>query len=242
MTTEESHLVVRGLPIKVVRKDIKNLHLAVYPPDGAVRIAVPQRVDDELVRLAVVSRLGWIRRKRAAFKEQLRQSRRDMVSGESHFVQGQRYRLRVVEENARPAVRITNGTTLELRVRPGTNREKREALLDDWHRHRLREVIPALIAKWEPVIGVNVAEWGIRKMKTRWGSCNVDVGRIWVNLELAKKPSECLEYLVVHEMVHLLERRHNDQFKAYMDRFMPQWRMHRVTLNQMPLRHEDWSY
>lgn len=242
MTTEVSQLVVRGLPVKVVRKDIKNLHLAVYPPDGAVRISVPRRVDDELVRLAVVSRLGWIRRKRAAFKEQLRQSRRDMVSGESHFVQGRRYRLRVVEEDARPAVRIANGETLELRVRPGTRREKREAHLDEWHRRRLREQIPALIAKWEPVIGVTVAEWGIRKMKTRWGSCNVDAGRIWVNLELAKKPPECLEYLVVHEMVHLLERRHNDQFKAYMNRFMPQWRMHRATLNQMPLRHEDWSY
>lgn len=242
MSTEESQLVVRGLPIKVVRKNIKNLHLAVYPPDGAVRISVPQRVDDELVRLAVVSRLGWIRRKREAFREQLRQSRRDMVSGESHFVQGRRYRLRVVEADGRPGVRIANAETLELRVRPGTSREKREALLDDWHRRRLREQIPALIAKWEPVLGVKVAEWGIRKMKTRWGSCNIDAGRIWVNLELAKKPPECLEYLVVHEMVHLLERRHNDQFKAYMDRFMPQWRMHRATLNQMPLRHEDWSY
>lgn len=242
MSTEESQLVVRGLPIKVVRKNIKNLHLAVYPPDGAVRISVPQRVDDELVRLAVVSRLGWIRRKREAFREQLRQSRRDMVSGESHFVQGRRYRLRVVEVGGRPGVRIANADTLELRIRPATSREKREALLDDWHRQRLREQIPALIAKWEPVLGVKVAEWGIRKMKTRWGSCNVDAGRIWVNLELAKKPPECLEYLVVHEMAHLLERRHNDQFKAYMDRFMPQWRMHRATLNQMPLRHEDWSY
>jgi predicted metal-dependent hydrolase len=242
MSIEESQIVVRGLPIKVVRKNIKHLHLAVYPPDGAVRVSVPQRVDDELVRLAVVSRLGWIRRKRAAFKEQVRQSRRDMVSGESHFVQGRRYRLRVVEEDDRPAVRIANGDTLELRVRPGAGREKREAVLDEWHRQRLRDEIPALIAKWEPVIGVEVAEWGIRKMKTRWGSCNVDAGRIWVNLELAKKPPLCLEYLVVHEMVHLLERCHNDRFKAYMDRFMPQWRTHRATLNQMPLRHEDWSY
>ncbi len=242
MTTKESQLVVRGLPIKVVRKDIKNLHLAVYPPDGAVRIAVPHRIDDELVRLAVVSRLGWIRRRRAAFKAQLRQSRRDMVSGESHFVQGRRFRLQVVEEATRPGIQIRNGATLELRVRPGTGREKREQLLDDWHRQRLRDQIPGLIAKWEPILGVQVGEWRIRKMKTRWGSCNVDVGRIWVNLELAKKPPQCLEYLVVHEMVHLLERRHNDDFKAYMDRFMPQWRMHRATLNQMPLRHEDWRY
>jgi predicted metal-dependent hydrolase len=213
MSIEESQIVVRGLPIKVVRKNIKNLHLAVYPPDGAVRVSVPQRVDDELVRLAVVSRLGWIRQKRAAFKEQVRQSRRDMVSGESHFVQGRRYRLRVIEEDARPGVRIASGDTLELRVRPGTSREKREEVLDDWHRQRLRLEIPVLIAKWEPVIGVKVSEWGIRKMKTRWGSCNVAAGRIWVNLELAKKSPICLEYLVVHEMVHLLERSHNDRFE-----------------------------
>lgn len=242
MTTEASQLIIRGLTINVVRKEIKNLHLAVYPPDGAVRIAVPHRIDDDGVRLAVVSRLGWIRRRRAEFKKQARQSQREMVTGESHYVDGRRYRLNVVEGEARPTVRIRNSSTLELQVRPGMDRERRERVLDQWHRNRLRERIPALIAKWEPVLSVQVGDWGIRKMRTRWGSCNTDVKRIWLNLELAKKPPQCLEYVLVHEMIHLLERRHNDQFRAYLDQFMPQWRMHRDTLNAMPLRHEDWSY
>lgn len=242
MSTEQSQIVVSNLLVNVVRKDIKNLHLAVYPPDGAVRIAVPHRVADDDVRLAVVSRLGWIRRQRAAFKRQARQSRRDMVTGESHYVEGRRYRILVEEQDARPGVRVKNSTTLELRVRPGADRDQRERVLDQWLRTRLREQIPALIAKWEPVLEVTVGDWGIRKMRTRWGSCNVDARRIWLNLELAKKPSECLEYVLVHEMVHLLERHHDDRFKEYMDRFLPRWRIHRDTLNRMPLRHEDWSY
>lgn len=235
-------VVVNDLIVDVVRKDIKNLHLSVYPPNGRVRIAVPQRIDDELVRLAVVSRLGWIRRQQASFAEQVRQSQREMVSGESHYVNGRRYLLDIVEHDVRPGVRLKNSTTLEIRVPPEWTREKREALLDRWHRKRLREQIPELVAKWEPVVGVEIADWGIKRMKTRWGSCNVDARRIWLNLELAKKPPQCLEYVVVHEMVHLLERHHNDRFKELMDRFMPLWRRHRDTLNQMPLRHEDWTY
>jgi predicted metal-dependent hydrolase len=242
MSTEQDHVVVSGLTVDVVRKDIKNLHLAVYPPHGRVRIAVPQRIDDELVRLAVVSRLGWIRRQQAAFAEQVRQSQREMVTGESHYVDGRRYLLDVREHDDRPSVRVRNSTTLEIHVPPETSREKREQLLDRWHRMRLRDQIPELIAKWEPVLGVSIADWRIRKMKTRWGSCNVEARRIWLNLELAKKPPQCLEYILVHEMVHLLERSHNDRFQEYMDRFMPQWRLHRTTLNQMPLRHEEWGY
>ena len=208
---------MRGVPVEVVRKDIKNLHLGVYPPTGRVRVAVPLRLDDEAVRLAVISRLGWIRRQQDGFERQDRQSQREMITGESHYYLGRRYRLDVIEHDGSAAVTLRNNTTLELRVRPGTSRDKREAVLHRWYRHRLREQIPRLIATWEPEIGVTVAKCGIKKMKTRWGTCNTDARRIWLNLELAKKPASCLEYILVHEMVHLLERNHNDRFRAYME-------------------------
>lgn len=227
--------------MEVVRKDIKNLHLGVYPPNGRVRISVPLRLDDEAVRLAVISRLGWIRRRQIKFEQQDGQSEREMVTGESHYYLGQRYRLDVIEHDGPAVVTLPNNTTLELRVRPGTSKEKREAVLNQWYRQRLREQIPQLIAKWEQEIGVKVAECRIKKMKTRWGTCNIEARRIWLNLELAKKPASCLECILVHEMVHLLERHHNDRFHDYMDQFMPQWRLHRDELNRSPRAHEDWA-
>lgn len=230
------------MPVEVVRKDIKNLHLGVYPPGGHVRVAVPLRLGDEAIRLAVVSRLGWIRRQQKSFAKQERQSRREMVSGESHYFQGRRYRLAVIDHAGPAAVRIRNNSTLELRVRPGTDQKHRESALNKWYRQWLREQIPALIAKWEPKIGVSVAEWGIKRMKTRWGTCNPVALRIWLNLELAKKPLSCLEYILVHEMIHLLERHHNERFRELMDKLMPQWRLHRQELNRAPLSHENWTY
>lgn len=225
-----------------MRKAIKNLHLGVYPPAGRVRVAVPMRIDDEAVRLAVISKLGWIRRKQAHFIEQPRQSQREIVSGESHYFQGRRYRLRVIEESAPPRVALKGNTALELYVRPDTNTAKREAFLNEWYRRELKALLPNLITKWKPVIGVQVEDWAIKKMKTKWGTCNVTARRIWLNLELAKKPIQCLEYILVHEMVHLLERHHNDRFKELMDRFMPQWRLLREELNRAPLGHETWTY
>ncbi len=165
-----------------------------------------------------------------------------MVTGESHYVEGHRYRLDVIEQGGPSSVKLRNNSTLELRVRAGIGREKREAIIHRWYRRRLRERIPELIAKWETLIGVRVADWGIKKMKTRWGTCNITARRIWLNLELAKKPSSCLEYIIVHEMVHFLEWHHNDRFREYMDKFMPQWRLLRDYLNQAPLAHEDWRY
>jgi predicted metal-dependent hydrolase len=242
MSTERHRIQVSGISVEIVRKDIKNLHLGVYPPNGRVRVAAPRHLDDEALRLAVISRLGWIRRQQKRFARQDRQSRREMVTGESHYVEGRRYRLDVVEHDGPAGVRIRNNTALELRVRPGTDRDGREAALNRWHRNRLRDQIPDLIARWEPEIGETVSHWGIKRMKTRWGSCNAEARRIWVNLELAKKPPGCLEYILVHEMVHFLERRHNDRFKSLMDRFMPHWRIHRDELNEFPLVHEDWAY
>lgn len=228
--------------MEVVRKDIKNLHLGVYPPSGRVRVAAPLRLADEAVRLAVISRLGWIRRRQAEFKQQDRQSQREFVTGEGHYFLGQRYRLDLTEHHGPSTVRRVNNARMELRLRPGADLAKREAALQKWYRGRLRELLPPLLAKWEGKIGVKVSEVRIRRMKTRWGSCNAAAGRIWLNLELAKKPPQCLEYILVHEMVHLIERHHTDQFRTYMDRSMPQWRRHSDELNRAPLSHEDWRY
>lgn len=242
VTTRRNIIEVQGVTVEVVRKGIKNLHVTVHPPDGKVRVSAPLRLDDDDVRLAIISRLGWIRRQQAGFYAQARQSMREMISGESHYVEGRRYRLSVIEQDSSPSVHVRNNNTLELRVRPGTDRDKREEILHRWYRVRLKERIPALIAKWEPVIGVTVSEWGIKKMKTRWGTCSIEARRIWINLELAKKSPECLEYIVVHEMVHLLERHHNERFTALMDRFLPNWRLMRDALNREPLAYEHWDY
>ena len=231
-----------GVPVEVVRKNIKHFYVGVHPPDGQVRVSAPLRFDEDAIRLAVVSRLRWIRRQQARFVRQERHSEREIVTGESHWFEGRRYRLDVVEHEGSPAVRLIDNRTMRLRVRPGAGRDARETVLRRWYRRRLRGRLPALVAKWEPRVGVSVAEVRIRRMKTRWGSCNADAGRIWLNLELAGKPAMCLEYVLVHEMVHFLERRHGERFRALMDGLMPQWRLHREELARAPLAHEDWRY
>lgn len=233
---------VSGTSVEVVRKDIKNLHLGVYPPNGRVRVAAPLSVDDDAVRLAVISRLGWIRRKQAEFAQQERQSRREFVTGESHYFEGRRYRLDVIEHDGPPTVALINNSRMALRIRPDADHGQREKALYRWYRCQLRDRVPALLSKWESEIGVKVGSVGIKRMKTRWGSCNSAKSQIWLNLELAKKPASCLEYIMVHEMVHLIESRHNERFLDLMDRFMPQWRMNRDELNQSPLGHADWRY
>jgi predicted metal-dependent hydrolase len=233
---------VSGIRVEVVRKAIKNLHLSVHPPEGRVRVSVPIRIDDEAVRLAVISKLAWIRRHQKTFTDQPRQSQREMVSGESHYFMGRRYRLRVLEHNGPSRISRNGNSELTMQVRPGTGRDKREQVLNEWYRRHVKALVPDLIDKWQPVIGVRVADWGVKKMKTRWGSCNVRDQRVWLNLELAKKPPHSLEYVLVHEMVHLLERHHNERFKALMDQFMPQWRLYRDELDQAPLAHEEWAY
>lgn len=242
MTSRHRHIEVGGIPVEIVRKDIRNLHLGVYPPNGRVRVAVPLRLDDEAVRLAIVSRLGWIRRQQAGFEQQERQSPREMVTGESHYYLGRRYRLNVLEQDASPRVLLPNTTTLELRVRRGSDPVKRESVLYQWYRDQLKELIPPLLEKWECKMGATATEVRIKRMKTHWGTCNADARRIWLNIELIKKPHECLEYILVHELVHLVERHHNDRFREHMDRLLPQWRLWREKLNCAPLAHEDWEY
>jgi predicted metal-dependent hydrolase len=242
MSTDRSRIDVSGIAVEVVRKEIKNLHVGVYPPDGRVRVAAPLRVDDENVRLAVVDKLGWIRRKRNELRSQARQSKREMVTGESHYVLGRRLLLKVVEKEGRPDVRRVNNKTLELQVRPGTDAEGRERVLYRWYRDLLRQHVPGLIDEWEARVGVSVEYWGVRRMKTKWGSCNPDQRRIWLNSELAKRPLTCLEYVLVHEMVHLIERKHDERFVALMEALMPSWRLRRDELNSGPLAHENWNY
>ncbi len=240
--TAPHQIKVSGLTVDIVRKDIKNLHLAVYPPSGRVRVAAPLLVSDEAVRLAVISRLPWIKRQKNKFTHQARQSVREYVSGESHYFQGRRYRLNVIYQSDAPKVVIRNKTIIDLYVREGSDQVQRARVLSGWYRQQLKALMPSLIAQWEPIVGVKVGDSRVKQMKTRWGSCNIEAGRIWLNLELAKKPTQCLEYIIVHEMVHLLERHHNDQFTALMNKFMPNWRLLREQLNRSALGHEEWDY
>ena len=242
MSIKPRQITVSGVQVQVFRKGIKNLHLGVYPPHGRVRVAAPLRVSDDAVRLAVIGKLGWIKRQRARFEAQPRQSAREMVSGESHYFLGRRYRLRVVQHDGAASVAQRNKSMLELRVRPETIAGQRSRILHQWYRQQLKELIPPLIVKWQAVLGVAVAEWGVKKMKTRWGTCNIEARRIWLNLELAKKPVQCLEYIVAHELAHLIERNHNDRFISILEKHLPHWRLNRQELNSAPLAHETWSY
>jgi predicted metal-dependent hydrolase len=242
MSTECQIITVSGLPVQIVRKAIKNLHLGVYPPHGRIRVAAPLAVSDDAVRLAIIDKLRWIRRQRAKFEDQPRQSGREMVSGESHYYLGRRYRLCVVEDRGAGQVVLRNSTTLELHVKPESGAEERERVLQRWYRERLRELVPPLLTTWQGILDVEVADWRIRRMKTKWGSCNVAARRIWLNLELAKKPVQCLEYLIVHELAHLIERHHSERFISIMDRHLPHWRQRRQLLNSAPLAHDTWEY
>ena len=237
-----AQLNVNGLVVDVARKNIKNLYLAVYPPNGRVRVAAPLRVNDEAVRLAVIVKLAWIKRQQVKFQEQERQSAREYIDGESHYFQGNRYRLNVIERAGVGQVALRNKKIIDLYVRPHSQLGHRERVLTEWYRAHLKQTIPPLIAKWEKIIGVKVAAWGVKHMKTKWGTCHPEAQRIWLNLELAKKSLRCLEYIVVHELVHLLERQHNDAFVAHMNKFLPQWRSLRAELNREPLAHVTWGY
>ena len=242
MKTEIQQITIDNIIVDVIRKDIKHMYFAVYPPNGTVRVSAPRRMDDKTVREAIASKLPWITRHQAKFQSQERQSPLEYVSGERHDYQGQRYLLKVIYQNAPPKVVIHDNATLELFVRSGSDARRRERALMAWYRLQLKKAIPPLIAKWEPIIGEEVAEWCVKRMKTRWGSCNIKARRIWLNLELIKKPVHCLEYIIVHEMVHLLERLHNDRFVAYMDDFMPEWRRSQKELKKQPLAYTNLGY
>lgn len=234
-------LQVGDIVVDVELKRIKNVHLSVHPPTGRVSISAPSRMSVETIRLFAISRLEWIRRQQAALREQERETPREYLDRESHYVWGKRHLLRVDQGGGRPTVEVTHNHLI-LSVHPGTELPTREAAIAQWYRYQIKAVVPSLIAKWTPRLGVDVSRFYVQKMKTKWGSCNPNAQTIRLNTELAKKPVECLEYVVVHEMLHLLEPTHNSRFVALMNQFIPQWKYTRQKLNRLPIRHADWGY
>ncbi len=235
-------ITVSNITIDVIRKDIKNIHLAVYPPTGRVRIAAPLSVNDDAIRLFAISKLGWIKRHQREFDAQERISPREYKQRESHYFQGRRYLMKIIEKDEPPKVILRTRTYIELYVRPNTSFEKRQEVITEWYRVELKKLIPGIIEKWEKSLNVTIDEWQVKQMKTNWGTCNIEKKRILINLELAKKPLHCLEYVILHEMVHLLERHHNERFLYYMDTFLPNWKQIRTELNKLPVSHADWEY
>jgi hypothetical protein len=219
--------------IAVMWKDIKHVHLSVHPPNGRVTLVAPATTRPAVARAYAISKLGWIRKQRARLQAQARETRRDFVPRESHYVWGRRYLLSIVEREEKPSVRVDH-RRITLTVRPGSNRGKREAVMHDWHKSLLHSVVPDLIRTWEARLHVTVAEYFLQRMKTKWGSCNHRAGNIRLNTELVKKPRDLLEYIVVHEMIHLIEPRHSKRFFELLNRHYPGWREARVELNELP--------
>jgi predicted metal-dependent hydrolase len=234
-------LILGEITIDVELKDIKNIHLSVYPPTGRVRIAAPLRMNLDTIRIYAISKLGWIKKQQQKFRLQEREAPREYLNKEGHYYLGKRYLLKVIEHDAPPSVKIKH-STIEMHIRPDSDLLKRQAIMEQWYREQLKELALPIIEKWEGQLGVSLNELGIRKMKTKWGTCNRDAGRIWLNLELAKKPLHCIEYIIIHELVHLLERNHNSNFIAYMDRFLPEWRHLKGELNRLPVSRGEWGY
>ncbi len=235
-------ITVSNIKIDVVSKDIKNIHLGVYPPTGRVRIAAPLKMNEDAIRLFAISKLGWIKRNQRKYEGQERMAPREYKQRESHYFRGERYLLRVTEVEAAPKVFIKNKNYIDLYIRPGTTADKRREIMTEWYRAELKKQIPDIIEKWEGILNVKVNAWQVKQMKTKWGSCNIEKKRIWVNLELAKKPERCLEYILVHEMIHFLERHHKDKFLYYLDTYLPSWKRIRTELNKLPASHADWKY
>ena len=222
-----------NINIAIIAKDIKNVHLAVLPPLGRVRISAPKRMNLEAIRMFAITKLSWIKRQQSKMLKQEREGVKNYVNRESHYFLGKRYLLKVVEVNHKPTV-LLNHSNIVLNIKPNFSPEQRQILLQEWYRFKLKETAIKMIKKWERKMNVEVGELAIRKMKTRWGSCNQQSKKIHLNLELAKKPLQCLEYIIVHEMVHLLERKHGEKFLAYMNKFLPNWKSYKENLNRLP--------
>ncbi|MGD0202570.1 MAG: SprT family zinc-dependent metalloprotease [Candidatus Bathyarchaeia archaeon] len=241
MNTNTSNTEICNLEVQIVKKDIKNIHLGVYPPDGKIRVAVPIQTTDEKIRLLINSKISWIKRQQSKFLEQERQSKREYVSGESHFFMGNRYLLTVINSNSPPRVEIKRKKRIDMYVKPQTTLKKKEQLMNAFYRSELKKETPPLIEKWEKIMGITVKEFKIKKMKTKWGTCSPKNQRIWINLELAKKPRHCLEYVLVHEMTHLIEKKHTDQFNSLMYFFIPQGAQYKQELNNDILAYSKWN-
>jgi predicted metal-dependent hydrolase len=235
MATQTINTIELGdIAVSVVRKNIKNVHLSVYPPSGNVKISAPLRMNLDTIRVFAISKLDWIKKHQQKIRSQVRETPREYIDRESHYLWGKRYLLDLVELDTSPHLELRHDRLI-LQVRPGTNIIKKQDIVNEFYRHQLEAAISPLIDKWERLMGVSVNSFSIRKMKTKWGSCTPSLGTIRFNLELAKKPAECLEYIVVHELVHLLEPSHNKRFIAFMDSFMPKWRFYQAELNRLPI-------
>ena len=241
LSTRHATLKLGDVTVEVQQKDIKHLHLSVYPPAGKVRISAPLRMKLDTVRVYAISKLAWIRQQQRKLRAQERESPREYVDRESHYVWGRRCLLNVVAVEAAPAVKLRH-TRLTLQVRPGASREHKQAVVAQWYRDQIKAAVPALLSTWEPRLRVKAEHAFVQKMRTKWGSCNPSARNIRLNTDLAKKPAECLEYVLVHELVHLLEPTHSARFVALMDRHLPDWAHRRKALNALPVRHEDWGY
>lgn len=226
--------------IALVRKDVKHVHLSVYPPRGRVTLVAPRGTRPEVVRAYAASKLGWIREQQARLRGQARETKRQFVERESHYLWGRRYLLSVREEEAKPSVRLGHRSIM-LSVRPGSSREKRAEIMHEWHKSLLHEAVPKLIRKWEAKLGLKVAGYYLQRMKTRWGGCNHRTRNIRLNTELLKKPKDLLEYVIVHEMLHLIAPTHSEQFVALMSKHYPAWREARAELNELPLAAVKWN-
>lgn len=242
MSSYFTNQVIGGIEVQINRKAIKNIHLSVLPPNGQVRLSVPKNTSEQAVRLAIINKLAWIKKQQADFVAQPRQSSREMVSGESHYLWGRHYRLDIVEKTGKHLVSEKGSDKLELKVSSNTTVDNRLKLLNQFYRQKIQDELLKLLPHWQTKLGVEANSVGIKRMKTKWGSCNIQAKRLWLNLELAKKPPECLEFILVHELIHLIERHHNDHFRSLMDRHMQDWRERRKLLNSLPLAYEDWSY
>lgn len=225
---------VAEINVKVTFKAIKNIHLSVHPPNGNVTLSAPPRYDLDTLRLYVISRLDWVREKIVKFQQQERVPARNYINNETHYFFGQRFKLFLKETKGKQTIE-KKIDSLIMHVRIASDRNKRAGIMDNWHRKELKIITKEFVQKWEPKLNVKVIDFGVKKMKTKWGTCNSKEGRIWLNLELAKMPKHCIEYIVVHEMVHLLERSHNKRFVALLDHHMPGWQMLKDELNSLPL-------
>ena len=241
MNISHNTIELGDICLDVLHKDIKNVHLSVHPPQGRVTISTPLRMDMDTIRMFAISKLSWIKKHQNKFRSQVREAPRECITRESHYYLGKRYLLRVIELDVPPKV-IIKHDIMEMYIRPNTGIKKRQEILDKWYRQELKGIIPEIIDRYEKLMDVKVNQFGIKKMRTRWGTCSRIAKRIWLNLELTKKPKEYIEIIVVHEMTHLLERRHNERFVAFMDHFLTKWRFYKEGLNRIPLRHESWSY
>lgn len=236
----DTEVEVGDLKVEVIRKDIKNIHLSVHPPLGSVRVAAPLRMSLDAIRVFALSKLSWIKGQQKKIQSQEREPSREFLDHESHYVWGKRYLLTISETDKIPMVELT-AKFLVFHVRPGTSKLKMAAILEGWYRKELRAAALDLVAKWEPLLSVKVGSIFIQKMKTKWGACVPENRSLRFNTELARKPPEFLEYVVIHEMVHLLVPSHSARFTELMDHFMPSWRQCRDELNRLPLRQEIWS-